>query len=129
MKEKLPTAFSSKMIVKFGVPTLASIVSKRTGGFLEDLSGSLQREGCKLIGHIKMLVDGGEQGVLFSSITSFNKKADCSGNLKGEIIEARLVINVIVYGVQIHDIERIVWINMKSYFPGACVKKYTSMGN
>lgn len=72
--------------------------------FLVDLTVSLKRHGCSLIGHIKGTLDAGENGQLFFSVTSLEERARFKGALSGRCQKMDLALNVIVYGV---DGERI----------------------
>lgn len=72
--------------------------------FLLDLTVSLRGHGCRLIGHIKGILEAGENGHLFFSVTSFEQRTRFKGTLSGRCHKMDLALNVIVYGV---DGERI----------------------
>lgn len=72
--------------------------------FLLDLTVSLRGHGCSLIGHIKGILEAGENGHLFFSVTSFEEQTRFKGALAGSCQKMNLTLNVIVYGV---DGERI----------------------
>jgi hypothetical protein len=63
-----------------------------------DLCETLKKEGCKLIGHIKILLDAGTNGFFFISATSFDQIPNLKGKIENEISEVTLTINAIVYG-------------------------------
>ena len=65
--------------------------------FLVDLCETLKKEGCKLIGHIKVLLNAGSSGFLFISVTSFGQIPKLKGKIENEILEVTLTINAIVY--------------------------------
>jgi len=65
--------------------------------FLIDLCETLKKEGCKLIGHIKVLLNAGPSGFFFISVTSFDQIPKLKGEMGNEILEVTLTINAIVY--------------------------------
>lgn len=95
-----PTVCAQEVGLAFKVPLSAAELHGRIDAFMSALTRSLQEDGCKLIGHIKGLleVEGNEH--LFFSVTSFEEKASYKGELYQEISKAKLTINVIVYGVE-----------------------------
>ena len=95
----------------------AEIVCSKISGVLYDVAAELRETGCFLIGHIKALLDAGDFGHQFFSVTEFDKKPRCKGNISGNIDEAKLVLNVIVFGVGKDDIKKSVDRIMKKYFP------------
>jgi hypothetical protein len=95
----------------------AEVVCSTINEVLYDIAAELRKTGCFLIGHIKALLDAGDFGQQFFSVTEFDKKPRCKGNISGNIDEAKLVLNVIVYGVGKDEIERAVDRIMKKNFP------------
>ena len=73
--------------------------------FLADLTRFLREQGCELIGHIKGMLEAGEMGHLYFSVTSFEKEAGYKGGLTGDLTEVDFVLNVIVYGVDSEKLE------------------------
>ena len=106
--ELQPTVCAQEVDLTFEVPLPADELYGRIDAFISALTSSLQDDGCKLIGHIKGLleVEGNEH--LFFSVTSFEEKASYKGELPHEISKAKLTINVIVYGVEQEGVERAV---------------------
>lgn len=98
-REEHPTACSTQIVLDFDNQIQAAEIQKSLDLFLTDLTSFLQEKGCKLIGHIKGLLDAGERGQLFFSITSFNENPRYKGEIGGEIPVATLSINAIVYGI------------------------------
>ena len=101
-----PTVCAREVGLVFEVPLPADELHGRIDAFVSALTSSLRDDGCKLIGHIKGLleVEGNEH--LFFSFTSFEKKASYKGELRHETSKAKLTINVIVYGVEQECVER-----------------------
>ena len=100
-----PTACACKWQLSFdhGIP--ANQLNSRVALLLSELTSGLQEDGGRLIGHIKGLVEADEKGHLLFSITSFEEAARFKGELVGEITEAVLTINVILYGVEEEIVE------------------------
>jgi len=73
--------------------------------FLGDLTGFLKEQGCGLIGHIKGMLEAGEKGHLFFSVTSFEEEVRYKGGLTGDLTRVGFTLNVIVYGVDREEIE------------------------
>lgn len=82
--------------------------------FLFDLTISLKRHGCSLIGHIKGILDAGENGHLFFSITSFEERTRFKGALSGRSQKIDMALNVIVYGVDGEKIRELVMTGLEN---------------
>ena len=100
-----PTASACKWQLTFDDAISANELNSRVALLLSELTSGLQEDGGRLIGHIKGLVEAEEKGHLLFSITSFEEAARFKGELVGEITEAALTINVIVYGVEEEIVE------------------------
>ena len=103
-----PTVCAREVNLTFKAPVSASELQARVAAFVSEVACSLQGDGCKLIGHIKGLLEVEGNDHLFFSITSFDEKARYKGELTHEIAKAKLTINVIVYGVEQASVERAV---------------------
>lgn len=114
--EAHPTAYAQELDLTLIAPLSASELQGRIDAFLSELTDSLQSDGCRLIGHIKGLLDAGENGHLFFSITSFGEKARYKGELTGEIARAKLALNVVVYGVEKQSVDRAVHKGLRRHF-------------
>lgn len=115
--EEHPTACSMQIVLELGNPLQAAEISERIDAFLSDLMNFLRDNGCKLIGHIKGLLDAADRGQLFFSITSFDEAPRYKGGIDGQIAEAELSINVIVYGIDQEPIETAVRKHITTQFP------------
>lgn len=90
-----------------------ALVEPRTGNdwesgltdFLSGLVSSLRLAGCSLIGHIKGVLETGEDSRLFFSLTTFQGPPHYKGQLAGASRHGHLTINVIVYGVDVAFLE------------------------
>ena len=102
-----PTAYALRGTLK--LPGAWSEVELRKGidRFLAGLTRSLRERGCRLIGHIKGILETGDEGHLFFSVTSFEQKARFKGEMAGECDKMDFTLNVIVYGVGNDEVERL----------------------
>ena len=119
-REVHSTVYAQEVGLTFKVPLSASELQDRIDAFLSELTRSLKGDGCKLIGHIKGLLEVEGNGHLFFSITSFEGKARYKGELTHEIARAKLTINVIVYGVEQRSVERAVREGLERHFMKVC---------
>jgi hypothetical protein len=92
-------------------------LEERVGAFFSGLLEFLYREGCRLIGHVKGLIQPEEGGFLMVSTTSFQSKPGIKGNLPDRISNAHLTLNVIVYGVSEEKIREFVEQETGKVFP------------
>jgi len=103
-----PTAYALHGTLTLPDPWSAAALRKGVDAFLAELARSLTEKGCSLIGHIKGILDTGNKGHLFFSVTSFEHRPRFKGDLSGEYEKIDLTINVIVYGVGSGEVERLV---------------------
>jgi hypothetical protein len=113
-----PTACACKWHLTFGDALPAIDLSSRVALLVSELTGRLQEGGGRLIGHIKGLIDAEQSGHLLFSITSFEEGARFKGEMLGEIAEAVLTINVIVYGIEEEFVEKVLEEAFARHFPG-----------
>ena len=115
-----PTVYAQEVNLTLEVPLSASELQGKIDAFLSELTRSLKGDGCKLIGHIKGLLEVEGNDHLFFSITSFEEKARYKGELTHEIARAKLTINVIVYGVEQRSVERAVREGLERHLMKVC---------
>jgi hypothetical protein len=115
-----PTVYTQEVNLTLKVPLSASELLGRIDTFMSELTCSLQGDGCKLIGHIKGLLEVEGNDHLFFSITSFEEKARYKGELTHEIARAKLTINVVVYGVEQRSVERAVQEGLERHLMKGC---------
>jgi hypothetical protein len=106
--EHKPSSYACEFALKFSHYTSVETIRQNLTDIFSDVTGILKSRGCKLIGHIKALLDAGADGKLFFSTTEFDRKAKCKGNIEDKIISAKLGLNIIVFGVEVIDIENVV---------------------
>ena len=114
-----PTACACKWHLTFDGAIPAIDLNSRTALLLSELSGGLEQNGGRLVGHIKGMIDAGEKGHLAFSITSFEQGARFKGELVGRITEATLTINVIAYGIEEARIEEVLEEAFNRHFHGS----------
>jgi hypothetical protein len=103
-----PTAYAKRGTLSLREIGSEAALRAAVDAFLSELTHSLRKQGCKLIGHIKGVFEAGENGQLFLSVTSFDEKARYKGKLTGSFETIDFALNVIVYGVEREKIEPLV---------------------
>jgi hypothetical protein len=94
-----PSSFSSE----YKILKSDNSIEKIKGMVVEiinDLRNALKTRGCRLIGHVKALLYTPSEENLFFSVTSFDEKVHCKGNISGIEGDAKLIINAVVFGVE-----------------------------
>jgi hypothetical protein len=113
-----PTACAYKWHLTFDDAIPAIELSSRIALLVSEFTGRLEEADSRLIGHIKGLIDADQNGHLLFSITSFEEGARFKGEMVGEITEAVLTINVIVYGIEAGIVERMLEEEFARHFDG-----------
>jgi hypothetical protein len=103
-----PTAYAPHGTLTLPGPLSETDLRKGVDAFLVELTRTLREQGCGLIGHIKGILEAGDKGHLFFSVTSFEQRTRFKGRLTGEHEKIDLTLNVIVYGVGSERVERLV---------------------
>ncbi|MGW8320262.1 MAG: hypothetical protein ACWGSD_01785 [Thermodesulfobacteriota bacterium] len=103
-----PTAYALQGTLTLPNPWLEAALRSGVEAFLAELTCALREKGCTLIGHIKGMLETGDKGHLFFSVTSFEQRPRFKGELSGEYEKIDLTLNVIVYGVGSDAIEQFV---------------------
>jgi hypothetical protein len=103
-----PTAYALQSTLSLPGPLSETDLRKGVDAFLAELTRSLREQGCRLIGHIKGILETGDKGHLFFSVTSFEQRTRFKGELTGVPEKMDLTLNVIVYGVGSGDVEQLV---------------------
>jgi len=110
-----PTAYARKGRILLAKEMSNTQLQARAETFLSDLTRSLRKEGCRLIGHIKGILEAGDQGRLFFSATSFDQRPRHKGGLTGDFEKVDFTLNVIVYGVGTEAIETLVLAGLRRH--------------
>jgi len=106
--EKHPTAFTKEISLTFKEAVSVEEISQNVHQCISEITHELKRKGCKLIGHIKGMIDADENGYLFFSTVSFDDPPAFKGTLVNDINRAKFIINVIIYGVEYPIVEGLV---------------------
>jgi hypothetical protein len=100
-----PAVYAREVSFTLAEPRSGSDWESRLDNFLTGLVKSLRQAGCSLIGHIKGVLETGEDSRLFFSLTTFQGPPHYKGQLSGSSSHGCLTINVIVYGVDVDILE------------------------
>ncbi len=103
-----PAAYALRGTLTLPGPWSETEIRVGVDAFLAELTRSLREQGCRLIGHIKGILETGEKDHLFFSVTSFEQRTRFKGGLTGRPVKIDFTLNVIVYGVGIGEIEQLV---------------------
>jgi hypothetical protein len=103
-----PTAYALRGTLTLAEPWSEAEVRKGVDAFLAELGHALREQGCRLIGHIKGILETGDKGHLLFSVTTFDQKTRFKGGLSGKQEKMDLSLNVIVYGIDSGEIEQLV---------------------
>jgi len=95
-----PSVHAAEYVVKTPASGAGEDIAQAVGAILADLALALKQEGCLLIGHIKALAQGVPAGHLYASLISLEQGVSMRGELPPNLVEARLTLNLIVYGVE-----------------------------
>jgi len=114
-----PTIFAGEFRIHFPTTLSEREVRERVSAFLSGLLDFLYHEGCRLIGHIKGLIQTEGGGYLLMSTTSFQVKEAFKGNLSNTVSRASLTLNVMVFGVAEEKIRGFVEQEVRRIFPGS----------
>lgn len=110
-----PTVFSYKKELNFDIPVDQEKLETLIDQFISELTFFLKKSGCRLIGHIKGMMEPIGQGYIAFSVTSFEEDIHYKGKIKGNITAANFLLNVIVYGVDEELIEKEVVCGLNSF--------------
>ena len=113
-----PTACAYKRYLTFDHAIAATELGSRTALLLSEFTGRLAENADRLVGHIKGLIDTDDQGHLLFSITSFEEGPRFKGEMVGEVTEAVLTINVIVYGIEEQVVDKMLEEAFARHFHG-----------
>jgi hypothetical protein len=102
--------------LSFKKPMLQEEVIRHIDRLFKDVTTALEREGCRFIGHIKALLDAGDVGQIFFSVTRFGQEPRRKGMLEGGLTNGCLTINVVVPDVSQETVEKITLEALKRKF-------------
>jgi hypothetical protein len=106
--EHNPAVYAHEISLTLPEPRAGKEWERGLAGLLSGLAGSLRQVGCPLIGHIKGMLETGEESRIYFSLTTFQGPPRFNGQLVGTSAHGRLLVNVIAYGVEMSVLEDIV---------------------
>ena len=106
-EEDRPTVFSDRREIVFQSPLSEGEIKVEIVRFVADLTASLDRAGCLIIGHIKGKLDVRNNGSLFFNVTTFLSPPHIRGTIIEPVDRLELTINIIVYSVTEEQVQKI----------------------
>ena len=101
------TAYAGDLRVTFKEPRTGEDIRKMMEAVISKVTVTCFEQGAKLIGHVKGIVQIEKGGFLTVSSTTEDGRVQSKGDLKGGT-ELDMVINVIIYGLDVPKVEHIV---------------------
>lgn len=111
-----PAVVAEKVDLEFENPVPPKHLNETLDDFLLSLTALLQNNGCLLIGHIKGMLNNEKNEHIFFSITGFGEEVRYKGQLSGLSKRAKLVMNVIVYGIDEDTLQSGIRDALEKYF-------------
>jgi len=97
--EMTPSVSAKNFDLAFSEALPAAEVKEQMLVLLVRVADSLQEADCQLIGHVKAIVRPVNGGYWFGSITDFETPAQGKGKIPRHLTAAKVILNVIVYGL------------------------------
>lgn len=110
-------AYAARLRIAFPSALPADALQNMLESFMSGLAMDCLEAGTRLIGHIKCLVEDGEE-IIACSVTDHDARVRCRGRFEGPRSEADLLVNVLQYGLKKKDLVRIVAACGKRSFAG-----------
>jgi len=110
-------AYAARLRITFPSALPADELQGMLESFMSGLAMDCLEAGTRLIGHIKSLVEGGEE-IIACSVTDHDGRVRCRGKFISSRSDVDLIINVLQYGLMKKDLVRIVAACGKRTFAG-----------
>lgn len=125
MNDKIlnPTVYAFQKTLSFQASPTLDQLQQAAEGFLVNLRRVLHDEGCRLIGHIKGVIEADSGCFLKFNITRFQDPIRLNGYWSGGTASASLKLNVIVYNVEKYIVENAVLRGIEEHFTNAGMEK------
>jgi hypothetical protein len=120
-----PTVFSLRTPLHFGAPLAPAQVRTALAAFCRALVDGLAARGCRLIGHVKGVLEAGASGTQFFNLTTFDAPPRFNGELAAAVASYELTINAIVFFVDRDAVEACVHDAIRDHLGGACRRGVT----
>jgi|GEM_PF-637910 len=111
------TAFVAKMHLEYPRRITGGELEKMVREFMSEVSLDCVKAGVKLIGHIKCVVETPGNGYLACSVTGHDGRVSSKGTLD-DSKRMDMILNVILYGLEMDVVKRIVEIEAESRLSG-----------
>jgi len=102
------TAFAGRVHVRFKHPKTAEQIKNLVSEMISGIAKECVDAGTRLIGHIKCIAEVEDGKYIACSVVSHETPAMCRGELVGSSRTLDLVLNVLIYGLDKEQVERIV---------------------
>jgi hypothetical protein len=109
------TGYGARIDIHLGRSMNGDELREMIERYMSRISLDCVDEGVKLIGHIKSITDTEDKGYLACSVTNHKGKVRSEGNL-GDTSSLEMILNVMIYGLDMEIVERIVERRTSEYF-------------
>lgn len=100
-------AYAARLRIVFSSSIPADQLQAMLESFMSGLAMDCLEAGTRLIGHIKCLVETGDE-IIACSVTDHDARVRCRGRFDTSRSEVDLIVNVLQYGLRKKDLVRIV---------------------
>ncbi len=100
-------AYAARLRIGFSSSIPADQLQAMLESFMSGLAMDCLEAGTRLIGHIKCLVETGDE-IIACSVTDHDARVRCRGKFDSSRSEVDLIVNVLQYGLRKKDLVRIV---------------------
>jgi len=100
-------AYAARLRIGYSTSIPADQLQAMLESFMSGLAMDCLEAGTRLIGHIKCLVETGDE-IIACSVTDHDARVRCRGKFEAPRSEVDLIVNVLQYGLRKKDLVRIV---------------------
>ena len=100
-------AYAARLRIRFPSDVPADQLQSMLESFMGGLAMDCLEAGTRLIGHIKCLVENGEE-IIACSVTDHDARVRCRGRFEAPRSQLDVIVNVLQYGLIKKDLVRIV---------------------
>ena len=100
-------AYAARLRIGFPSAIPANEVQGMLESFMSGLAMDCLEAGTRLIGHIKCMVESGDE-IIACSVTDHDARVRCRGRFETSRKEVDIIVNVLQYGLKKKDMVRIV---------------------
>lgn len=114
------TGYGARLEVRFIEKQTPEEIINKIKSFMSRLSLDCIEAGVKLIGHIKSVTEIPGDGYLGCSVTNHNGVVETSGAIDGYTDYFEMILNVMIYGLEMGKVKEIVEERVKDDFSNGC---------